>query len=345
MSAIAAGVERVNAVAEEGDLAVDLDPTLDLAEDVEQEAIKLPCGRVIYPPKIFGTPVDRIACSLLDAQDPADARFLRLIGPPGTGKSQIARVIAYKRWLAAGNRVKKRDGVPFYGLVELSPGPSSDEFYFRYDYVPLDGGGAKLIDATFVEAMRNGWLVVIDEVNTARDVALLSINSVADGRLTLHMPATGETVIAQPGFGIVLCYNPGLVGATDIPDAWRSRFPATVEVRTNWAALLTLGAPEQLVAAAKSLDEKRLAGDEGLVWTPQFRDIEALTTMMKRTDERIGIALFVSSLHEQVATGAVQAAEASAACRMLDEAGYERLKVGVTARVPHLERYPRAVTR
>src|SRR5262245_15891221 len=105
MSAIAESLEQIDAVAREGDLAAELDPSLQ--EDVEQDAITLPCGRVIYPPKIFGTPVDEIACSLLDAQDPADARFLRLIGPPGTGKSQIARVIAYKRWLAAGHKVKK----------------------------------------------------------------------------------------------------------------------------------------------------------------------------------------------------------------------------------------------
>jgi hypothetical protein len=345
MSATQAALEQIDDVAEEGDLSVELNSLQTLEASCEEDAITLPCGRVIYPPRIFGTPVDEIACALLDAQDPARARFLRLIGPPGTGKSQIARVIAYKRWLAAGRSVEERNGVPFYGLVELSPGPSSDEFYFRYDYVPLDGGGAKLIDASFVEAMRNGWLVVIDEVNTARDVALLSINSVLDGRLALHMPATGETVIAQPGFGVVLSYNPGLVGATDIPDAWRSRFPATVEVRTNWAALLSIGAPPRLVEAAMRLDDKRLAGDEGLVWTPQFRDIEALTTMIERTDERVGIALFVSSLHEQVQTGAVQAAEASAACRMLDEAGYGRLKVKAGGPVPHLERFARAVTR
>ena len=40
---------------------------------------------------------------------------------------------------------------------------------------------------------------MIDEVNTIRDVALLSINAVFDGRLSLYLPATGETVIAHPG--------------------------------------------------------------------------------------------------------------------------------------------------
>ena len=46
---------------------------------------------------------------------------------------------------------------------------------------------------------------------------------------------------ARPGFAALLAYNPGLVGATDIPDAWHSRFPAALEVTSNWAALAHLG--------------------------------------------------------------------------------------------------------
>ena len=112
------------------------------------------------------------------------------------------------------------------------------------------GGQVALVDSAFVEAMREGWVVMIDEVNTARDVCLLSINATLDGRLALYLAATGETVIAQPGFAVLLAYNPGLVGATDIPDAWHSRFPATLEVTSNWAALAQLGAPEPLVREA-----------------------------------------------------------------------------------------------
>ena len=171
--------------------------------------------------------------------DPAHSSFLRLIGPPGAGKSQIARAIAYRLWTERGRAVEDRHGAPFYGFVEMQPGPSSDEFFFRYDYVPVAGAGGQveLVDSAFVQAMREGWVVMIDEVNTARDVCLLSINATLDGRLALYLSATGETVIAQPGFAVLLAYNPGLVGATDIPDAWHSRFPATLEVTSHWAAL------------------------------------------------------------------------------------------------------------
>ena len=121
-----------------------------------------------------------------------------------------------------------------------------------------------LVDSAFVQAMREGWVVMIDEVNTARDVALLSINATLDGRLTLYLAATGETVVASPGFAVLLAYNPGLVGATDIPDAWHSRFPATLEVTSNWAALAELGAPTALVTEAMRLDSQRIAGEDGL---------------------------------------------------------------------------------
>ena len=58
------------------------------------EPIVLPDGKRIYPPLLFGEPIDELACKLIDVQDPAASRFLRLIGPPGTGKSQVARAVA-----------------------------------------------------------------------------------------------------------------------------------------------------------------------------------------------------------------------------------------------------------
>src|SRR4051794_30116878 len=134
---------------------------------------------------------------------------------------------------------------------------------------------------------------MIDEPNTIRDVALLSLNSVFDGRLALYLPATAETVVAAPGFNALLAYNPGLVSgaSSDLPDAWYSRFPATLEVTSNWPALVALGAPHALVAAAAEIDRRRIAGDDGLEWTPQFREIEALWQMAERVGERAALAL------------------------------------------------------
>jgi hypothetical protein len=66
--------------------------------------------------------------------------------------------------------------------------------------------------------------------------------------------------------------------------------------------------------------------------------------MLGRVGERAALALFVSNLLEQVQAGKLQDAEAAAACRMLDQAGYAHLKVSAAGRVPSLHGYPRAVT-
>jgi hypothetical protein len=207
MSAITAALSQIDRVAAEGDLAPD--PAAPLELETACDPILLPDGKRIYPPCLHGQPIDELAVALLDMQEPAESTFLRLIGPPGAGKSQIARAIAYRLWTGRGREVADRQGAPFYGFVELQPGPSSDEFFFRYDYVPVAGAGGQvaLVDSAFVQAMREGWVVMIDEVNTARDVALLSINATLDGRLTLYLAATGETVLAQPGFAVLLAYN------------------------------------------------------------------------------------------------------------------------------------------
>jgi len=345
MGAIDAALDQIDRVAAEGDLAAPA-----CAESLELETagepIELPDGKRIYPPRLHGQPFDELAFALLDMNRPAESTFLRLIGPPGAGKSQIARAIAYRLWRSRGFDVQDRHGAPFYGFVELAGGPSSDEYLFRHEFVPAadDAGSVQLVDSAFVRAMREGWVVMIDEVNTIRDVALLSCNAVFDGRLSLYLPATGETVLAQPGFACLLAYNPGLVGATDIPDAWHSRFPATLEVTSNWAALAELGAPTPLVREARALDRQRIVGEDGLTWTPQFRDIEALWRMSDRVGDRAALAFFASNLCEQVQAGKIQDAEAAAACRMLDQAGYASYKVRASGPHPSLHGYPRAVT-
>jgi hypothetical protein len=139
MSAITAALRQLDDVAAEGDLAPDPLPSDALGLEAPSDPIVLPDGKRIYPPRLHGEPVDELALALLDMDDPARSSFLRLVGPPGAGKSQIARAIAYRLWTARGRTVEDRRGAPFYGFVEMQPGPSSDEFFFRHEWVPWPG--------------------------------------------------------------------------------------------------------------------------------------------------------------------------------------------------------------
>ena len=124
MSAIDQALSTIDQVATEGDLAPDASTTLLELESLT-DPIVLPDGKRIYPPRLHGQPIDELACALIDTDSPGESTFLRLIGPPGAGKSQIARAIAYRLWRDRGREVEHRRGVPFYGFVEISGGPSS----------------------------------------------------------------------------------------------------------------------------------------------------------------------------------------------------------------------------
>src|SRR3954467_9141077 len=98
MSAITAALRQLDDVAAEGDLAADPLPSDALEFEAPSDPIVLPDGKRIYAPTLHGQRVDELALALLDMEPPARSNFLRLVGPPGAGKSQIARAIAYRLW-------------------------------------------------------------------------------------------------------------------------------------------------------------------------------------------------------------------------------------------------------
>ena len=244
MSAITAALSQIDRVAADGDLVPD--PAAPLELETAGEPILLPDGKRIYPPCLHGQPIDELALALLDMDDPAAVDVPAADRPARRGQEPDRprdRLPPLDRPRPRRHRPARRPVLRVRRAAAGARRRTSSSSATTTSRSPAPAGRWQLVDSAFVQAMREGWVVMIDEVNTARDVALLSINATLDGRLTLYLAATGETVIAQPGFAVLLAYNPGLVGATDIPDAWHSRFPATLEVTSNWAALAELGAP------------------------------------------------------------------------------------------------------
>ena len=103
MSAIDTALNAIDRVAREGDLIPER-PTDLLELDALSDPVVLPDGKRIYPPRLHGEPIDELACALIDPDQPAESTFLRLIGPPGCGKSQIARSIAHRLWRKRARR-------------------------------------------------------------------------------------------------------------------------------------------------------------------------------------------------------------------------------------------------
>ena len=303
MRAITAALSQIDRVAAEGDLAPDRAASLEL--ETAGEPILLPDGKRIYPPCLHGQPIDELAVALLDMQEPAQSTFLRLIGPPGAGKSQIARAIAYRLWTGRGREVAERHGAPFYGFVELQPGPSSDEFFFRYDYVPVAGNGGQVRAGRFRVRAGDARGVGGDD---RRGQHRPRRRAALDQR---HARRTPDPVPRRDGGHRGRAA--GVRGAARLqPGAGRrDRYPR----RLAFAVPGDARGHEQLGGAratrrasgagrrGEALDRQRIAGEDGLCWTPQFRDIESLWRMSERVGERAALAFFASNLHEQVQAG------------------------------------------
>ena len=145
MSAIDAALDTIDAVAAEGDLAPDRRAATELELESAGEPIVLPDGKLIYPPRLHGQPIDELACALLDMDDPA-ALDVPAADRPARRRQEPDRArdrppaVDRPRPRGRASATASRST----GSSRCSRGPSSDEYFFRYDYVPLAGAGGQV---------------------------------------------------------------------------------------------------------------------------------------------------------------------------------------------------------
>lgn len=138
-----------------------------------------------------------------------------LKGPPGVGKSYLAKYLC-----AQTNR-------PLYRIT-LSETTYKEDLLGQLHLLSSDTGGTQTewIDGPLTRAVREGGVLLLDEINAADANTVAALNAVMEQRQTrsLTIPQTGETIEPHPEFRVFATANPGYQGTYELNDAFEDRF-------------------------------------------------------------------------------------------------------------------------
>ncbi|KAJ0395768.1 hypothetical protein ATCC90586_008727 [Pythium insidiosum] len=134
-----------------------------------------------------------------------------LQGPTSAGKTSL---ISY---LAA--RIGQK-------CVRINNHEHTDIQEYLGSYVSDSNGKLTFKEGVLVEAVRNGWWIILDELNLAPSEVLEALNRLLDDNRELFLPETQETVKPHPKFMLFATQNPpGLYGGRKVLSrAFRNRF-------------------------------------------------------------------------------------------------------------------------
>jgi len=166
-----------------------------------------------------GTPSQAKEIVLRSAQRKALAVALRddkpclLAGDTGTGKTSTVRFLAYKM------------GLPYY-RVSLDGHITPDELIGGRGAV---NGSTVFEEGVIIKAMREGALLVVDELNAAPPDTLFIFHSLLDDDHAIRLP-TGEIVKPHKDFRFFATMNRDYSGTKELNMAFFDRFPLVVEI-------------------------------------------------------------------------------------------------------------------
>jgi len=136
---------------------------------------------------------------------------LVLKGPTGCGKTRFVEAMAYDL------------GRPLITVAchdDLTTADLVGRFLLR-------GDETVWVDGPLTRAVREGAICYLDEVVEARQDTTVVLHPLADYRRQLPIERLGVTLDAEPGFGLVVSYNPGYQSVLkDLKDSTRQRMVA-----------------------------------------------------------------------------------------------------------------------
>ncbi|KPL59938.1 ATP-binding protein [Rossellomorea vietnamensis] len=137
---------------------------------------------------------------------------LLLKGPTGSGKTKLSDTLSsiFSQPMHSINCSVDLDAEALLGYKTISERAGKNTIDF--------------IEGPVIQAMKNGHLLYIDEINMAKPETLPILNGVLDYRRSITNPFTGEVVKAAPSFGVVAAINEGYVGTVPLNEALKNRF-------------------------------------------------------------------------------------------------------------------------
>jgi nitric oxide reductase NorQ protein/cobaltochelatase CobS len=191
-----------------------------------------------------------------------------LKGPPGVGKSFLTRYIC-----SMTNR-------PLY-RVTLSETTYREDLLGHLHLVSANDGETvtEWIDGPLTSAVREGAILLLDEINAADANTVAALNAVMEQRATrsLTIPQTGEQITPHEAFRVVATSNPGYQGTYELNDAFEDRFrhvklsylPESIEVELIFDRTdLDRGKKDQISELVSFASRLREAYIDGEITTP-----------------------------------------------------------------------------
>ncbi|WP_206663659.1 ATP-binding protein [Prescottella subtropica] len=242
------------------------------AEDAD--GVLLADGRRYLPRSIAGQP-DYLILRKLRGQ-----MNVRLKGVPGGGKTTLPAA-------AFG-----ADLITVQGHRDLTMSSLAGQ------YQPHPDGSFVWHDGPLTRALKEGKVLLVDEINRAPSGTIAALLSVADsrGQLVLDDRPDMPPVVAAPGFSLIITYNEEGQGVRPLDDAIKRRFPFEVTVETDYDVADRAGIDARLVKIGRHLlsHHRESIADGGLpVWRPQMADLEAAQHLL---DAGLGIEITAATV-------------------------------------------------
>ncbi|WP_273835444.1 ATP-binding protein [Guptibacillus sedimenti] len=167
-----------------------------------------------------------------------------LKGPTGAGKTKLAELISYffNQPMYSINCSVDLDAEALLGYKTLS-------------YDEQNNAHITFVPGPVENAMKNGELLYIDEINTAKAETLPILNGVLDYRRMVLNPFTGETVRAKENFGVIAAINEGYIGTAPLNEALKNRFIVIEVPYLQGEALKEMLSEQSLLDDSDQLDQ------------------------------------------------------------------------------------------